>query len=121
MEISMPSAAEENNKTIFIRAIGNWNKGNLSEYSQLYDPSVVLHGYMGVVESSLERVKKFYQRFWAAFPLIVMGSTWMKLHPNYIETIPTNHRDLLSDITPDAFMQQFNVVLNWYASNWSGV
>jgi hypothetical protein len=68
MEVSMPSAAEENNKTIFIRAIGNWNKGNLSEYLQLYDPGVVLHGYMGVVESSLEGVKKFYQRFWAAFP-----------------------------------------------------
>jgi pimeloyl-ACP methyl ester carboxylesterase len=50
-----------------------------------------------------------------------MGPTWMKLHPNYIETIPTNSRDLLSDITPNAFMQQFNAVLNWYASNWSGV
>ena len=28
---------------------------------------------------------------------------------------------MLSDITPNAFMQQYNAVLNWYASNWSGV
>ena len=72
----MPSAAEENNRTIFIRTIGNWNKGNLSEYLQLYDPSVVLHGYMGVVESSLERVKKFYQRFWAAFSRPKYNNWW---------------------------------------------
>jgi pimeloyl-ACP methyl ester carboxylesterase len=54
---------------------------------------------------------------------VTLGPTWMKLHPNYIETIPTttNPRDLLSDITPNAFMQQFNAVQNWYASNWSGV
>jgi pimeloyl-ACP methyl ester carboxylesterase len=52
---------------------------------------------------------------------ITLGPTWMKLHPNYTETIPTNPKDLLSDITPNAFMQQFNAVLNWYASNWSGV
>lgn len=52
---------------------------------------------------------------------ITLGPIWMKLHPNHTETIPTNPKDLLSDITPNAFMQQFNAVLNWYASNWSGV
>jgi hypothetical protein len=28
---------------------------------------------------------------------------------------------MLSDITPNAFLQEYNAVLNWYASNWSGV
>ncbi|MFL6420470.1 MAG: alpha/beta fold hydrolase [Nitrososphaeraceae archaeon] len=52
------------------------------------------------------------------------GPTWIKLHPNFLETIPTasNLKDLiLSGITPNAYMQQFNAVLNWYATNWSGV
>jgi pimeloyl-ACP methyl ester carboxylesterase len=60
------------------------------------------------------------QEFKAALS-ITLGPTWLKLHPNYTETIPTNPKDLLSDITPNAFMQQYNAVLSWYASTWSGV
>jgi hypothetical protein len=63
----MSSSAEENiNKTISIRTIDNWNKGNLDGYLQLYDPQAVLRGYIGV-EPGLESIKKFYQRFWIAF------------------------------------------------------
>jgi hypothetical protein len=63
------SAAEENiNKTILMRAIDNWNKGDLDEYLQLYDTQVILHGLCWSSRSGLESVKKFYQRFWAAFP-----------------------------------------------------
>jgi hypothetical protein len=70
MEVFVSSSAEENiNKTILMRAIDNWNKGDLGGYYlQLYDPEAVLDGYMEVIEPSLEGVKKFYQRFWATFP-----------------------------------------------------
>lgn len=56
------------------------------------------------------------QEFKAALS-ITLGPTWLKLHPNYTETIPTNPKDLLSEITPNAFMQQYNAVLSWYSSN----
>jgi pimeloyl-ACP methyl ester carboxylesterase len=49
------------------------------------------------------------------------GPTWIKLHPNSLETIPKNPKDFLSGITPNAYAQQFNAVLNWYATNGSGV
>ena len=45
------------------------------------------------------------------------GPTWIKLHPNSLETIPTNPKDLLSGVTPNAYAQQFNAVLNWYATS----
>jgi pimeloyl-ACP methyl ester carboxylesterase len=50
------------------------------------------------------------------------GPTWIKLHPNLLETIPTNAKDLKpSTMTPNTYMQQNNVVLNWRSTDWSGV
>ena len=50
------------------------------------------------------------------------GPTWIKLHPNLLETIPANPKDLLpSGITPNTYVQQDNVVQNWKSTNWSGV
>jgi hypothetical protein len=31
-----------------MRAIDNWDKGDLDKYLQIYDAGVVLHGYIGV-------------------------------------------------------------------------
>ena len=50
-----------------MRAIDNWDKGDLDGYLQIYDAGVVLHGYIGV-EPGLESVKKVYQGFWTNFP-----------------------------------------------------
>ncbi len=50
------------------------------------------------------------------------GPTWIKLHPNLLETIPTNPKDLLpSGMTLDTYLQQNNIVQNWKSTNWSGV
>jgi pimeloyl-ACP methyl ester carboxylesterase len=50
------------------------------------------------------------------------GPTWIKLHPNFLETIPTNPKDLLpSTMTPDTYVQQYNIADNWKSTNWSGV
>jgi len=50
------------------------------------------------------------------------GPTWIKLHPNFLKTIPTNPKDLKpSGITPNAYRQHFNAVQNWESTNWSGV
>ena len=43
------------------------------------------------------------------------------MHPDSIDTIAINTEDMLSGITPNAFIQQYNAVLNWYSSDWSGV
>jgi steroid delta-isomerase-like uncharacterized protein len=60
-------AEEDNNGLIFIRAIGNWNKGDLNSYLLMYDPGVVIHGIPGV-EAGIESAKRFYQGFHGAFP-----------------------------------------------------
>ncbi len=52
---------------------------------------------------------------------VTLGPTWMKLHPKYIDTIPTNTDDMLSGITSNAYIKQFNAVMSWYSSDWSGV
>jgi pimeloyl-ACP methyl ester carboxylesterase len=52
---------------------------------------------------------------------VALGPTWMKLHPDSIDTIPNTEDMLLSGVTPNVFVQQFNAVLNWYSSDWSGV
>jgi pimeloyl-ACP methyl ester carboxylesterase len=50
------------------------------------------------------------------------GPTWIKLHPEALETIPTNPKDLVpSDMTLNTYMQQTNAVQNWKSTNWSGV
>ena len=59
-------AEEDNNGVLFIRAIADWNKGDLDSYSN-YAPSVVIHGIPGV-EAGIESAKKFYQGFHRAFP-----------------------------------------------------
>ncbi len=51
-----------------------------------------------------------------------VGPTWIKLHPDFLKTIPTNPKDLIpSDMTPNTYMQQTNAVQNWKSTNWSGV
>ena len=49
-----------------------------------------------------------------------LGSGWIKLHPNYLETIP-KAEDLFAGIPPNTQMQQINAVLNWEATNSTGV
>jgi steroid delta-isomerase-like uncharacterized protein len=60
-------AEEDNNGMMFIRAIADWNKGDLESYLLMYDPSVAIHGIPGV-EAGIESAKKFYQGFHRAFP-----------------------------------------------------
>ena len=51
-----------------------------------------------------------------------LGSGWIKLHPNYLETIPIPEaKDLFPSITPNNNLQQLNVYRNWVATNWSGI
>jgi pimeloyl-ACP methyl ester carboxylesterase len=50
------------------------------------------------------------------------GPTWMKLHPNILETVPIPKlKDLFSGVTPNVNLQQFNAIRNWFATNWSGI
>jgi predicted ester cyclase len=57
----------EKNSEALEQAKTQWNLGDLRGYLQLYDPSVVLHGYAGV-GPGFEGVQRFYESFWAAFP-----------------------------------------------------
>jgi len=51
-----------------------------------------------------------------------LGSGWIKLHPNYLETIPIPEvKDLFPSITPNNNLQQLKAYQNWVATNWSGV
>ena len=56
------------NKANLQRAVDSWNDGNLEGYLQLYDASVVLHGYPPGLPSGVEGARIFYNGFWAAFP-----------------------------------------------------
>ena len=50
------------------------------------------------------------------------GPTWIKLHPDILESIPTNAKDLLlSGMGPDTYIQQEKITQNWKSTNWSGV
>ena len=50
------------------------------------------------------------------------GPTWIKLHPDILESIPTNTTDLLlSGIGSDTYMQQEKITQNWKSTNWSGI
>jgi hypothetical protein len=60
-------AQEDNNGMMFIRAIADWNKGELYSYLRMYDRNVVIHGIPGV-EVGIECAKKFYQGFRRPFP-----------------------------------------------------
>lgn len=50
---------------------------------------------------------------------LILGSAWMKLHPNYLETIP-KFTDSFSGITPNTLMQQ-KAVQTWIATIWTGI
>jgi pimeloyl-ACP methyl ester carboxylesterase len=49
-----------------------------------------------------------------------MGSAWMELHPNFLESVPES-KDLFSGITPNTIKQQNDISQNWMATNWSGI
>jgi pimeloyl-ACP methyl ester carboxylesterase len=51
-----------------------------------------------------------------------LGSGWLKLHPNFIETIPIPEaKDLFPHITPKNNLQQLKAGEAWMATNWNGV
>ena len=51
-----------------------------------------------------------------------LGSGWIKLHPNYLETIHIPEaKDLFPSITPNNNLRQLIVYRNWVATNWSGI
>jgi pimeloyl-ACP methyl ester carboxylesterase len=50
------------------------------------------------------------------------GSGWLKLHPNFLETIPIPEaKDLFPSITPNNNLKQLKAVEDWMATNWNGV
>ena len=51
---------------------------------------------------------------------IPMGSAWMKLHPDFLESVP-EAKDLFSGIPPNTIMQQTAASNQWQATNWTGV
>jgi pimeloyl-ACP methyl ester carboxylesterase len=51
---------------------------------------------------------------------ISMGSAWMELHPNFLETIP-NDIDLFGGIPPNTIKQQNDIAQDWLGTNWSGI
>jgi pimeloyl-ACP methyl ester carboxylesterase len=54
-----------------------------------------------------------------------MGSGWLKLHPNFFETISipefTQPKDFFHSITPDNNLKQAKATEEWRATNWNGV
>jgi predicted ester cyclase len=59
--------SSQQNRSTLERARDEWNAGSLDAYLQLYDPTIVLHGYAGV-SPGISSVRQFYQGLWAAFP-----------------------------------------------------
>jgi steroid delta-isomerase-like uncharacterized protein len=57
----------DTNVAVLHAAAAQWNAGNLEGYLALYDAEAVLHGYAGV-EPGQPGIRRFYERFWAAFP-----------------------------------------------------
>jgi pimeloyl-ACP methyl ester carboxylesterase len=50
------------------------------------------------------------------------GSGWLKLHPNFLETMPIPEaKDLFPNITPNNNLKQLKAVEDWEATNWNGV
>jgi pimeloyl-ACP methyl ester carboxylesterase len=51
-----------------------------------------------------------------------LGSGWLKLHPNFLETMPIPEaKDLFPSITPNNNLKQLKAVADWMATNWNGV
>lgn len=48
-----------------------------------------------------------------------LGSEWIRMHPESIETKP-DARDLVAIVSPNTVKQQFDMGMNWEATNWSG-
>jgi predicted ester cyclase len=86
-----------------MRAIDNWDKGDLDGYLQIYDAGVVLHGYIGV-EPGLESVKKVYQGFWTNFPgvQLIIDDDVITQEAKFccMFTIRGTHKDELMGILP---------------------
>ncbi len=60
------------NKASLHRAAQHFSTpANRAAYLELYDASIVLHGYQGVAPG-IESVRDFYMAFWAAFPDCVL-------------------------------------------------
>ena len=50
------------------------------------------------------------------------GSGWLKLHPNFLETIPIpEEKDLFPSITPNNNLKELKAVEDWMATNRNGV
>ena len=50
------------------------------------------------------------------------GSGWLKLHPNFLETMPIPEaKDLFPNITPSNNLKQLKAGEDWVATNWNGV
>lgn len=58
----------EENKTISRRAVENINRGDLDAYLQLYDESVVLHGYPPQIPPNFEGATMFYGALLGGLP-----------------------------------------------------
>lgn len=56
------------NQAVFQHAVDNWNNGDLAKYLDLYDPTVVLHGFPPGLPPGNAGAKVFYEGIWAAFP-----------------------------------------------------
>lgn len=51
-----------------------------------------------------------------------LGSEWLKLHPNILETVPIPEaKDLFRSVTPNNNLQQLKAGEDWMATNWNGV
>jgi pimeloyl-ACP methyl ester carboxylesterase len=51
-----------------------------------------------------------------------LGSGWLKLHPNFLETTAfPEAKYLFSSITPDNNLKQLNAGQKWFAKDWNGV
>ena len=50
-----------------------------------------------------------------------LGSAWIRLHPNSLDTIPKKAKDLFPGIPVNTVVQQQRVVGNWRATNWIGI
>ena len=50
------------------------------------------------------------------------GSGWLKLHPNFLETMPIPEaKDLFPNITPSNNLKRLKAGEDWVATNWNGV
>lgn len=58
----------DENKAVMREAIQKFNAGDLAGYLEIYDESLVLHGYPPQLSPDFEGVKQFYDMLFVAFP-----------------------------------------------------